>query len=161
MNTETQEPTTETTEATIKLPNPPFITSLKSGSHAVTITKAAIVANHNGKANLHLEGDNGTRILQYNMYLTSPAAKANTAKQIKRAFDIDLQAEQKAGNLTAAVKSIVGRKASFRVELEEYNGRISPKVKFVNPEGSTELSDEALAGLTFDDAGPQEVNVQF
>lgn len=143
-----------------KVPNPPFISSLKAGNHPVVITKADIVANHNGKQCIELIGDNGTRLLTYQMFLTTPAAKQNAAKQIKRSFDIDLVQASKEGKVREAVQSIATRKANFRVELEEYKGRISPKVKFVNPDGHKELSDEDIASLSFDEVA-EETTVDF
>ncbi len=116
----------------------PWTGLLKIGNHHATVTGAAMKRNHNGKLHLALECDTGTRIINHEMYVSTPAAAANTAKQIKRAFGIESFKD---------VPQIVGKKCGLRVEHEEYNGRTQAKVRYVNPDNSTEADEADLDGL--------------
>jgi hypothetical protein len=149
MQTETTA-ATEATIATQTLTTP--ITRLQPGNHPATITGAAIVRNHNGKLNVELDCDLNGRRMQHNMYMTTPAGQANTAKQLKNAFGIESFKD---------VPSIVGQSCVLRMENEEYNGRTSLKVVYINPHSS-----EVAADIDFDalDAGftaPAETEVLF
>ena len=145
--------TNEATEATIAaqtLTTP--ITRLQPGNHPATVTGAAMVRNHNGKLNLELDLDLGNRRIQHNLYCTSEAGTANTARQIKNAFGIESFKD---------VSKIVGQSCVLRMENEEYKGRTSLKVAYVNPhssEAATDLDFDALdAGFT----APAETEVVF
>lgn len=150
MNTETVQ-TVETAAGTIFAPAP-FVGLIKSGTHHATVIGAAMKRNHNGKLHLALDCDTGSRIVNHEMYCSTPAAAQNTAKQIKNAFGIESFKD---------VPNIVGQKCGLRIEHEEYNGRIQAKVRYVNPDNSTEADDVDLDGL--DDAfnAPTSLDVAF
>jgi hypothetical protein len=142
MNTETENTvetnrTVETAAGPIIAPTQ-WVSLIKPGTHHATVIGAAMKRNHNGKLHLALDCDTGTRIINHEMYVSTPAAAANTAKQIKNAFGIESFKD---------VPKIVGQKCGLRIEHEEYNGRIQAKVRYVNPDNSTEAEDEDLAGL--------------
>lgn len=152
MKTET---TTTTATTKVTIPNQTLttpITRLQPGNHPATITGAAIVRNHNGKLNVELDCDLNGRRIQHNMYMTTPAGQANTAKQLKNAFGIESFKD---------VPDIVGKSCTLRMENEEYNGRTSLKVAYVNPHSS-----EAATNVDFDalDAGftaPADLEIVF
>lgn len=140
---------TETVIANATLTTP--ITRLQPGNHPATVTGAAMVRNHNGKLNLELDLDLGSRRLQHNMYCTSEAGTANTARQIDKAFGVKSFKD---------IASIVGQSCVIRMENEEYNGRTSLKVAYVNPNSSEIATDVDLDAL---DAGftAKETEVVF
>ena len=145
---------TEITEAT-EVPTQTLttpITRLQPGNHPATITGAAIVRNHNGKLNVELDCDLNGRRIQHNMYMTTPAGQANTAKQLKNAFGIESFKD---------VANIVGQSCTLRMENEEYNGRISLKVAYVNPHSSEVADDVDFDALDAGFTAPAELEVAF
>lgn len=116
----------------------PWTGLLKPGNHHATVIGASMKRNHNGKLHLALDCDLGNRIISHEMYVSTPAAAANTAKQIKRAFGVESFKD---------VGQIVGKKCGLRVEHEEYNGRMQAKVRYVNPDNSTEAEITDIEGL--------------
>jgi hypothetical protein len=158
MNTETENTvetnrTVETAAGPVIAPTP-WVSLIKPGVHHATVIGAAMKRNHNGKLHLALECDTGTRIINHEMYCSTPAAAANTAKQIKNAFGIESFKD---------VPKIVGQKCGLRVEHEEYNGRMQAKVRYVNPDNSTEAGEEDLTGLddAFTTPANSTANVEF
>jgi hypothetical protein len=123
------------------------------GNHPATVLDAKMTRNHNGKLNLELDLDLGSRRIQHNLYCTSEAGTANTARQIKNAFGVTSFKD---------IPSIVGQQCSLRVEDEEYNGRVSPKVKYVNPHSTSEATDLDMAALDAGFAAPNNISeVEF
>ena len=139
--------------------------NLLPGNHQAVVVSAKFTANVNGKKNVEIFFDLGTRQVQHNMWCTSDASKANTAKQIKNAFNVDLVEASKVNPTTGkneirqAMESLTGKRCTVRMEHEEYNGRTSLKVAYVNPPGSIELSDEELTSIEFN--APEEVEIEF
>jgi hypothetical protein len=148
---------TETAQNTVTAAPPiaptPFVGLIKAGSYHATVTRAAMKRNHNGKLHLALDCDTGTRIINHEMFCSTPAATENTAKQIKNAFGIESFKD---------VANIVGQKCGLRIEHEEYNGRVQAKVRYVNPDNSTEVGDVDLDGLDAAfTAAPSNLDIAF
>lgn len=131
---------TETTanDKTATMPKTPWIALFKPGTHKAVITSAAMKRNHNDKLHLALECDTGNRVINHEMFVSTPEAAANTAKQIKRAFGVESFKD---------IGNIVGQKCVLRVEHEEYNGRVQAKVRYVNPDNSTDVDVSELGDL--------------
>ena len=134
--------------ATLTIP----VSRLQPGNHPATVTGAAMVRNHNGKLNLELDLDLGNRRIQHNLYCTSEAGTANTARQIKNAFGIESFKD---------VSKIVGQSCVLRMENEEYNGRTTLKVAYVNPHSSEAATDVDLDALDAGFAAKAETEVLF
>ena len=149
MNTETKE---QNQTAAAPITNAPFIGLIKAGAYHATVTGAAMKRNHNGKLHLALDCDTGSRIINHEMFCSTPAAAQNTAKQIKNAFGIESFKD---------VKQIVGQKCSLRIEHEEYNGRVQAKVRYINPDNSTEAGDVDLNELDAAFTAPTSLDVAF
>lgn len=150
MNTETTEQ--NQTAAAPSITNAPFIGLIKPGIHSATVIGAAMKRNQNGKLHLALDCETGSRIVNHEMYCSTPAAAQNTAKQLKNAFNIESFKE---------VAQIVGQKCGLRIEHEEYNGRIQAKVRYVNPDNSTEAGDVDLNELDAAFTAPTSLDVAF
>ncbi len=144
-----QTETTAATEATIATQT---LTTPITRLQPATITGAAVVRNHNGKLNVELDCDLNGRHIQHNMYITTPAGQANTAKQLKNAFGI---------NSFKDVPSIVGKSCVLRMKDEEYNGRTSLKVAYVNPQSSEVAADFDFDALDAGFTAPAETEVLF
>jgi hypothetical protein len=114
---------------------------LMPGNHPAVVLDARMTRNHNGKLNVELDLKIGNRRLQHNLYCTSEAGTANTAKQLKNAFGVTSFKD---------VGKIAGQQCSVRIEEEEYNGKVSPKIRYVNPHSTSEATDVDLDAL---DAG--------
>ena len=150
MNTETTEQ--NQTAAAPSITNAPFIGLIKPGIHNAVVIGAAMRRNQNGKLHLALDCETGSRIVNHEMYCSTPAAAQNTAKQLKNAFNIESFKE---------VAQIVGQKCGLRIEHEEYNGRIQAKVRYVNPDNSTEAEETDLDGLDAAFTAPTSLDVAF
>ena len=145
--------TTEATEITIPtgtLTAP--ISKMQPGNHPAIITNAAIVRNHNGKLNVELDCDLNGRRIQHNMYMTTPAGQANTAKQLKNAFGIESFKD---------VAKIIGQSCTLRMEHEEYNGRVSLKIAYVNPHSSEAATDIDFSALDENFKAPSDLEIAF
>jgi len=147
--------TTETTDATTneaQLPVGPHLVPVHRmllGNNPAVCHSATIKLNHNGKLNIELDLTIGNRRIQHNMYLTTPAGAANTNKQLKNAFGIDIEQAKKDGTIRDELAKVSDTPCSVRIEDEEFNGRTSPRIKYVNPHYTTEASDEDFADLDF------------
>lgn len=145
-----------TTETTVNPDNKPHMIQqdkLLPGNHPATVIKASMARNHNGKLHVALDLNLGTRRIQHSLYCTTEAGTANTKTQLERAFGITSFRD---------VPSIAGKQCSVRIEEEEYNGRTSLKVKFVNPASSQAAGDIDFDAL--DNAAPaakEGVEIEF
>lgn len=149
MNTETTE---QIETAAAPITNAPFIGLIKPGIHNAVIIGAAMRRNRNGKLHLALDCDTGTRIVNHEMYCSTPAAAQNTAKQVKEAFNIESFKD---------VAHIVNQKCALRIEHEEYKGRIQAKVRYVSPDNNTEAEDVDLDELDAAFTAPTSLEVAF
>lgn len=125
---------------------------LLPGNHPATITGAKMARNRNGKLHVELDCDLGNRRIQHQMFCTSEAGTANTARQLKNAFGVSSFKE---------LDSIVGQSCSLRIEDEEYNGRTSAKVRYVNPHSTEEAGDLDLAALDAGFAATEAPDIAF
>lgn len=150
MNTETTEQIE--TAAAPSITNAPFIGLIKPGIHNAVVIGAAMRRNRNGKLHLALDCDTGTRIVNHEMYCSTPPAAQNTAKQVKEAFGIESFKD---------VAHIVNQKCALRIEHEEYNGRIQAKVRYVGPDNSTKAEDVDLDELDAAFTAPTSLDVAF
>lgn len=132
--------------------NPVNRNLLQPGNHPATVIGAEMTRNHNGKLNLELDLDLGNRRIQHNMYCTTEASTANTARQLKAAFGVTSFKD---------VAGIVGKSCSLRIEHEEYNGRTQAKVSYVNPHGSTAATDVDFTDLDAGFTAKKEVEIAF
>lgn len=131
---------TENTTEAVKFPevlNNFVPKTLTIGDHPATVLGIRVTANYNGKPFVEVDCDLGGMRRQHQMYVSTPAAAANTAKQLNRAFGITSFSKD---NLAGAV----GQKCSLRAQEEEYNGKTSIKTVFLNPYSDVEVDMSSL-----------------
>jgi len=121
----------------------PMITHLQRltvGDHPATVNSARLTANHNGKPFVELDVTlHGSSIRrQHQMFVSTPAAANNAARQLNRAFGIESFSKE-------ALASLAGQTCSLRAAEEEYNGRVSVKTVFVNPYHTSDVNIDIAA----------------
>jgi hypothetical protein len=96
-----------------------------AGRYPATVTAANFGETENGTPYLYLALaiESGASISAW-LYLTEKALEGTT-KTLRDAFGFD-------GNFETACDQVVGKKCSITVESEEYNGKESLKVKWIN-----------------------------
>lgn len=151
-NTTTDDTTTAIDAIAKQGPLMTHTSRLLAGNHPATVIGIRITRNHNGKLHTELDCSLGNRRLQHQMWMTSPESQANTARQLKNAFGIESFKE---------INKAVGQHCSLRIEEEEYNGRVTPKVRYVNPHTEVEVGDIDFDSLDAGFAAPAEVEIPF
>lgn len=113
----------------------------EAGDFTATVIHAEFGESKSGTPYLALSyGVNGSSITGW-LYL-SDKALTYSVKALREAFNFD-------GNFETAVAQVQGKSCRIVVEMEDYEGKVRPKVKFVNAPGGLTKSKPIPNAATF------------